>query len=62
MWEVVVDIAPRTIKGTNGCHKYVFDAYKTKREADDMAWKLRALCWDVVVAEAKVTVEENKRR
>ena len=30
---VVVDIAPKMIKGTNGCHKYVFGEYKTKREA-----------------------------
>ena len=33
MWKVIVDIAPKIIKGTNGCHKYVFDTYKTKKEA-----------------------------
>ena len=32
-WRVVVDIAPKTIEGTNGCHKYVFGRYKTKKEA-----------------------------
>ena len=34
MWKVVVDIAPKTIEGTKGCHKYVFGTYKTKREAE----------------------------
>lgn len=34
MWKVVVDIAPKTIEGTKGCHKYVFGAYKTKKEAE----------------------------
>lgn len=29
---VVVDIAPRTIKGTNDCHKYVFGKYETKKK------------------------------
>lgn len=29
MWKVVVDIAPKTIEGTKGCHKYVFGTYKT---------------------------------
>ena len=33
MWKVIVDISPRTIEGTNGCHKYVWGHYKTKREA-----------------------------
>ena len=33
MYKVIVDIAPKTIPGTNGCHKYVFGEYKTKREA-----------------------------
>ena len=55
MWEVVVDIAPRIIQGTNGCHKYVFGAYKTKREADETAWKLLMIADDV-------TVQVNKRR
>lgn len=34
MWKVVVDIAPKTIEGTKGCHKYVFGTYKTKKEAE----------------------------
>lgn len=34
MWEVVVDITPRTIAGTKGCHKYVFGEYKTKKCAE----------------------------
>lgn len=34
MWEVVVDITPRTIAGTKGCHKYVFGKYKTKKCAE----------------------------
>lgn len=33
MRKVIVDIAPRTIEGTKGCHKYIFDEYKTKKEA-----------------------------
>ena len=32
MYKVIVDIAPRTIAGTNGCHKYVFGRYCTKKE------------------------------
>ena len=32
-WKVVVDIAPRTIEGTNGCHEFVYGYYKTKGEA-----------------------------
>lgn len=33
MWKVMVDISPRTIDGTKGCHIYVFGEYKTKKEA-----------------------------
>ena len=33
MYKVVIDIYPRMISGTNGCHKFVYDHYKTKREA-----------------------------
>lgn len=33
MYKVIVDIAPKTIPGTNGCHKYVFETYKTKKAA-----------------------------
>ena len=32
-YKVVVDVAPNTIDGTSGCHKYVFGEYKTKGEA-----------------------------
>ena len=33
MYRVIVDISPKTIPGTNGCHEYVFGEYKTRREA-----------------------------
>ena len=33
MYSVIVDIAPKTISDTNGCHKYVFNSYNTKKEA-----------------------------
>lgn len=36
-YKVIVDISPRTIPGTKGCHKYVWGYYKTKREAVAMA-------------------------
>ena len=42
-WKVVVDIAPKTIEGTNGCHKYVFRHCRTKKEADMTARELNAL-------------------
>lgn len=32
-WKVVVDIAPKVIKGTKGCHEYVWQRYKTKKQA-----------------------------
>ena len=32
-YKVTVDISPKTIPGTNGCHEYVFGEYKTRREA-----------------------------
>lgn len=37
MWKVIIDISPEIIKGTNGCHKYVFNTYKTKKEANKTA-------------------------
>ena len=40
---VIVDISPRTIKGTHGCHKYVFNEYRTKHEAEAVAEALNAL-------------------
>lgn len=33
MFKVVVDIFPKTISGTNKCHKYIFGRYDTKKEA-----------------------------
>ena len=36
-WKVVVDIFPRMIEGTNGCHKYVHSWHDTKKEADNIA-------------------------
>lgn len=41
-WKVIVDIAPKTIDGTSGCHQYVFGYYRTKREADMIAAELNA--------------------
>lgn len=32
-YRVAVDVAPNTIEGTSGCHKYVFGEYETKGEA-----------------------------
>ena len=37
MYKVIVDIAPKTISETNGCHKYVFGEYKTKKEAQSVS-------------------------
>lgn len=37
MYKVIVDIAPKTISGTNGCHKYVFGEYKTKKAAQSVS-------------------------
>ena len=39
-WKVVIDISPKTIEGTNGCHRYVYRWCKTKREADGIANKI----------------------
>ena len=39
-WKVVVDIAPRIVEGTKGCHKFVFGYYKTKRDATYVANEL----------------------
>ena len=41
-YKVVVDIYPKTIPGTNGCHKYVFGEYKTKREAESVGASINA--------------------
>ncbi len=40
MWKVVVNTYPKEIPGTNGCHKYVFARYKTKREAEAVKAKI----------------------
>ena len=58
MWEVAVDIAPRTIKGTNGCHKYRFGVYKTKREAEETAGQLRGFVADGIMEEAIIEVKK----
>ena len=36
MWKIVI-ILNSVIPGTNGCHKYVWGYYKTKREAEQIA-------------------------
>jgi len=36
-WGVIVNIAPRTIKGTDGCHEYVFCWSNTRQEAQHIA-------------------------
>lgn len=43
MWNVVVDIAPRTIEGTKGCHEYVFDTFFTKKEAIEIRDRINSL-------------------
>lgn len=42
-WMIVIDIAPKVIEGTNGCHTYVFDYCKTKREATRVAEEINAV-------------------
>ena len=41
-YTVIVDISPKTIPGTKGCHKYVFNDYRTKKEAVKVAAKINA--------------------
>lgn len=43
MWKVIVDILPKTIEGTKGCHKYVFGTYKTKKEAEKITNEINEL-------------------
>ena len=43
MWKIVVDTSPEIIPGTNGCHKYVFARYKTKREAEAVKAKINGI-------------------
>lgn len=43
MYKVIVDIAPKVVSGTNGCHKYVFSEYKTKKEAMETCNTINAL-------------------
>lgn len=42
-WKVVVDIAPRIVKGTNGCHQFVYGYYKTKKRAESEADEINSL-------------------
>ena len=56
-YKVIVDIAPKTIKGTNRCHKYVFDSYKTKKEACEIRDRINSLG---DMGKAYVEKEENK--
>lgn len=42
-WMIVIDIAPKVIEGTNGCHTYVFDYCKTKREATRVTEEINAV-------------------
>lgn len=42
-YRVVVDISPRVIEGTKSCHKYVFDEYRTKREASYISSEINRL-------------------
>lgn len=37
MYKVIVDIAPKIIPGTNGCHKYVYGVHKERKEAEKVA-------------------------
>lgn len=42
-WIVVIDISPKTINGTHGCHKYVFDEYKTQKTAIEIRDMINSL-------------------
>ena len=42
-WKVVVDIAPRIIPGTNGCHKFVYGYYRTMAQAFKAAEEINLL-------------------
>ena len=53
MYRVIVDIAPKTIPGTNGCHKYVFGTYKTKREAQAVSASINSATGYIGVATIK---------
>lgn len=54
-YRVIVDISPRTIEGINGCHKYVFGSYKTKKEADRVSAEINK-----TKGAGKATVEKIK--
>lgn len=36
-YAVVINIAPRVIEGTAGCHEYLFEYCRTKKEATLLA-------------------------
>lgn len=42
-WTVVVDIEPKTIEGTKGCHMFVFNEFNTQKEAEECAERLNEL-------------------
>jgi hypothetical protein len=42
-WKVVVDVFSNVIRGTNGCHKFVWDRYNTKKKAQKMADAINAV-------------------
>ena len=42
MYKVIVDIAPKIIPGTNGCHKYVYGVHKERKEAEKVASAINA--------------------
>lgn len=43
MYKVVVDVFPAVLSGTDGCHKYVFDYYRTKRSAEEVASAINSI-------------------
>lgn len=42
-WNVIVDVKPHYIEGTEGCHRYVFGTYKTKKQADEICNGINSL-------------------
>lgn len=43
MYKVVVDVFPVVLSGTDGCHRYVFDYYKTKGSAEEAAHAINSI-------------------
>ena len=40
---MIVDISPRVVEGTKSCHKYVFNEYRTKKEASYISSEINRL-------------------